>query len=78
MIADRFETADDDEERIGADGVRHLWLRVVAPGSGRIRLELNGLGAARRLYAPFRRHSMRSPPLTGDVTEGATSDEKRA
>ena len=78
VVADRFETGDDAEERIGADGVRHLWLRVVAPGSGRIRLELrrpwqSDAKPARTFQATLDALA----PLTGDVTEGVTSDQKK-
>jgi predicted secreted protein len=60
VVADRFETGDDAEERIGADGVRHLWLRVLRrdrAGSG-WSCDVPG-SPTRSLHAPFRRHSTR-------------------
>ena len=78
VIADRFETADDDEDRIGAAGIRHLWLRVVAPGSGRIRLELKRPWQADATPVRIFQATLDAlAPLTGDVTEGATSDQKK-
>jgi predicted secreted protein len=78
VVADQFEMADGNEDRIGADGIRHLWLRVVAPGSGQIRLELRRPWQADA--APVRTFQATLDalaPLTGDVTEGATSHQKK-
>jgi Zn-dependent peptidase ImmA (M78 family)/predicted secreted protein len=78
VVDDRFETADDDDERIGADGVRHVWLRVVAPGSGRLRLELRRPWQADvRPVRTFEATVDALAPLTGDVTEGVTTDQKK-
>jgi Zn-dependent peptidase ImmA (M78 family)/predicted secreted protein len=78
LVADRFETPDGTEEQIGAGGVRHLWLRVVAPGSGRIRLELRRPWQAdAQPVRTFEAMLDALAPLTGDVTEGATTDQKK-
>lgn len=76
VVADRFETIEGNEQ-IGAAGVRHVWLRVLASGSGRLRLEL------RRPWQPattpvrtFQATLQALAPLTGDVTEGVTSNQK--
>jgi Zn-dependent peptidase ImmA (M78 family)/predicted secreted protein len=77
VVEDRFETGDPDAELIGADGVRHLWLRVTNPGSASLRLELrrpwqDGVPAVRTFQATLDA----LPPLTGDVIEGVTTDQK--
>lgn len=78
MVADSFEILDDDGEDIGGDGVRHLWFRVVAPGSGRIRLELRRPWQAdAQPVASFEVTVDALAPLTGDASEGATIDQKR-
>jgi inhibitor of cysteine peptidase len=78
VVADRFETADVADDQIGAGGVRHLWLRVVAPGSGRIRLELRRPWQADvRPVRTFEATLDALAPLTGDVTDGVTSDQKK-
>lgn len=78
LVDDRFETSDNDGEAIGADGNRHLWFRVVAPGSGRIRLELRRPWQPdARPVASFEATLDALAPLTGDVGEGATTDQKR-
>jgi inhibitor of cysteine peptidase len=78
MVADRFEAPDGTDEQIGAAGLRHLWLRVVAPGSGRIRLELRRPWQAdARPVRTFQATLDALAPLTGDVSEGVTSDQKK-
>ena len=78
LVDDSFEIPDDDGEKIGGDGVRHLWFRVVAPGSGRIRLELRRPWQAdAQPAASFEATLDALAPLTGDVSEGATIDQKR-
>jgi Zn-dependent peptidase ImmA (M78 family)/predicted secreted protein len=78
LVSDEFEEHDEDEEAIGAGGVRHLWLRVVAPGSGRIRMELGrpwqaGVRPARIFEATIDA----VVPRTGDVAAGPTIDQQR-
>lgn len=78
VVADEFELPDGDADVIGAAGVRHLWFRVTAPGSGRIRLELRRPWQAdARSVRTFEATLDALTPLTGDVTEGATTDQKR-
>ena len=78
VVDDRFEEADDDDEQIGGDGVRHLWLRVVAPGSGRIRLELRRPWQVEtKPVRTFEATLDAIAPLTGDVADGVTTDQKQ-
>jgi Zn-dependent peptidase ImmA (M78 family)/predicted secreted protein len=79
MVADRFESANgDDDDRIGGAGVRHLWLRVVAPGSGRLRLELRRPWQAdARPVRSFEATLDALALLTGDVAEGVTTDQRQ-
>jgi Zn-dependent peptidase ImmA (M78 family)/predicted secreted protein len=78
VVADRFETADGADDQIGGDGIRHLWLRVVALGSGRLRLELRRPWQANaKPVRTFQATVDARAPLTGDVIEGATSDQKK-
>jgi inhibitor of cysteine peptidase len=77
VVVDQFEDADEDPETIGSIGIRHLWLRVVAPGFGRLRLELRrpwqvNVEPVRSFQATLQALA----PLTGEVTEGATTDQK--
>ncbi len=77
VVADRFETIESHEQ-IGVAGVRHVWLRVVASGSGRIRLEMRRPWQADTLPArTFQATLQALAPITVDVTEGVTSDQKR-
>jgi Zn-dependent peptidase ImmA (M78 family)/predicted secreted protein len=78
LVADRFESAPGSDALIGAEGVRHLWLRVVAPGSARIRMELRRPWQTdARPVRTFQATLEALAPLTGDVAEGATVDQKK-
>jgi Zn-dependent peptidase ImmA (M78 family)/predicted secreted protein len=78
VVTDEFEESDEDGEMIGSRGMRHLWLRVLAPGSGRIRMELRRPWQAdTRPARVFEATLDAVAPRTGDVTAGATSDQKQ-
>ncbi len=78
LVSDSFSTVGDDEV-IGADGLRHLWFRVASPGSGTILLEKRrpwqheGRPAAR-----FEATVAAVAPMTGDVEEGLSDEQKQA
>jgi Zn-dependent peptidase ImmA (M78 family)/predicted secreted protein len=78
LVDDRFETADGDQGAVGADGLRHLFFRVVAPGAGLIRLvkrrpwETDGQASA-----AFETTLDAVAPLTGEDSEGVTTDQKQ-
>ena len=78
LVEDSFEIPEDAGEQIGVVGVRHLWFRVVAAGAGRIRLELRRPWQRdARPAASFEATLDALVPLTGDVSEGATTDQKQ-
>jgi Zn-dependent peptidase ImmA (M78 family)/predicted secreted protein len=78
VVANRFEVSGTDEEEIGTSGMRHLWLRVVSPGSGQIRLELRRPWLAdTKPVRTFQAALDALPPLTGDVVEGATVEQRK-
>jgi Zn-dependent peptidase ImmA (M78 family)/predicted secreted protein len=78
LVDDRFEASEGDPEHVGGGGTRHMWFRVVAPGTGRIRLE------RRRPWLPtapnvgaFEASLHALAPTTGEATEGVTTDQKQ-
>ncbi|HVB14006.1 MAG TPA: protease inhibitor I42 family protein [Candidatus Dormibacteraeota bacterium] len=77
VVADRFENPYG-REHIGAGGVRHIWLRVATPGSGRIRLELRRPWQADSPpVRTFQTALDALAPITGDVTAGVASGQKK-
>jgi len=78
VVADGFDDPDDDEDIVGSPGRRHLWLRVVAPGAGRIRMELRRPWQADASPARVFEATLDAvAPRTGDSSAGATTDQKQ-
>jgi Zn-dependent peptidase ImmA (M78 family)/predicted secreted protein len=77
LVDDQFET--DDGDVIGPSGTRHVAFRVAHAGTSRIRLEKrrpwqhNG-----EMAATFEATLSAIPPLTGDVDDGLSQDQKQA
>ncbi len=77
LVDDRFESLGGEDE-IGADGLRHLWFRVAAPGTGRIRLEKRRPWLANSQPAGVFEASLSAiAPITGDSDEGLTDEQKQ-
>lgn len=78
LVSDNFKTAGDDEV-IGAAGLRHLLFRVTSPGPGTLLLEKRrpwqqgGQPAAR-----FEATLAAVAPMTGDVEEGLSDEQRQA
>lgn len=78
LVDDHFESADADRGVVGADGLRHLFFRVVGPGAGRIRLERRRpWEASGESVGAFEATLDAMAPLTGDDPEGVTSVQKQ-
>lgn len=77
LLDDTFESPDD-LDMIGGDGLRHLWFRVARAGSGRIRLEKRRPWQADgQPAASFEATLAAVAPMTGDVDDGLTADQKQ-
>lgn len=78
LVDDRFESADGDHGVVGADGLRHLFFRVVGPGAGRIKLERRRpWEAPGQSVGAFEATLDAMAPLTGDDPEGVTTEQKQ-
>ncbi|MGH8980330.1 MAG: protease inhibitor I42 family protein, partial [Acidimicrobiales bacterium] len=77
LVTDEFQSLGDEVE-IGADGVRDILFRVVAPGSRRIRLELRRPWQSDGQAAGIFEATVDAvAAMTGDVDEGATTEQKQ-
>jgi Zn-dependent peptidase ImmA (M78 family)/predicted secreted protein len=78
LVDDSFESADGDSDMVGADGLRHLFFRVVGPGAGRIKLERRrAWERSGQSVGAFEATLDAAAPLTGDDPEGVTSDQQQ-
>ncbi len=77
LVEDRFEPLGEADQ-IGSDGLRHLWFRVTAPGSGRIRLEKRRPWLTDgQATGTFEATLAAIAPITGDAEDGLTDDQKQ-
>lgn len=77
LIDDSF-SGPEDQDVIGADGLRHIWFRVANSGSGTIRLEKRRPWEDDgRPAASFQATLDAVAPMTGDVDEGLTEEQKQ-
>jgi predicted secreted protein len=77
LVEDRFEPPGD-ADKIGSDGLRHLWFRVTAPGIGRIRLEKRRPWLTEsQPTAAFEANLAAIAPITGDADDGLTDEQKQ-
>ncbi len=77
LVDDTFASPVEDDV-IGAGGLRHLWFRVAHAGSGTIRLEKRRPWQQDgRPSASFEATLAAVAPMTGDVDEGLSDEQKR-
>jgi Zn-dependent peptidase ImmA (M78 family)/predicted secreted protein len=77
LVEDRFEP-QGDADQFGSDGLRHLWFRVTAPGTGRIRLEKRRPWLTEsQPTAAFEATLAAIAPITGDADDGLTDEQKQ-